>query len=260
MNNPHQRLLDYYFSSERDFESSSKGVQLRYILCSSPRSGSSLISDMLFRTALAGDPLEYLNIKMLEYYGKLHPELKRIEEYLKHIEARRTSSNGVFGIKLHFYQARMIWQGKEAEGVRHLARYDKRILVTRRDKVAQAVSLYRAQKTQIWSSEDRNLMSLDDPRRGVKVAYDQGRIARALAQIENEEAGWRFYLRQANLSYKEICYEDFIADYKRQSVELLKSLGVDATVNEIVKSGLKRQSKEHDPMIEMFRQDAGLHC
>jgi LPS sulfotransferase NodH len=101
-------------------------------------------------------------------------------------------------------------------------------------------------------------MSSDDPRKDIVVLYDKARIAKALAQVENEEAGWRFYLRWTNIPYIELCYEDFVADYMNQSVALLKSLGIAVSINEIARSELKRQSQKQDPMIDMFRRDSEL--
>lgn len=257
LNNVHDKLLEHYFSSKRDFTPSPEGIKLRYVLCSSPRSGSTLISDMLYRIGLAGDPLEYFNKKLLDYYQK-HYGKTGIDAYLEDIERRRTSPNGIFGIKLHYYQAAMVWKGRESEGLTHLARYDKKILITRRDKIAQAVSLYRAQKTQIWSSEDKSFMSDNDPRKKIEVPYDPVRIAYALSQLINEEAGWRNLLEQAGIPFTEICYETYVADYEKQSAKLLQSLGVNLGEEQISAPTLKKQSENIDPMIERFKRDLGL--
>ena len=64
---PGTARLDYYLSHARDFSESYR-VNQRYLICTSPRCGSTLFGQMLYDTRKMGDPLEYLNPNYLAAY------------------------------------------------------------------------------------------------------------------------------------------------------------------------------------------------
>lgn len=83
----------------------------------------------LAETGVAGDPLEYLNLFYVQAYAKRSgisdpEEFSRslcrspdtLFKYLAFVEARRTSPNGVFGLKLHHSQFASIFNDKPEVG------------------------------------------------------------------------------------------------------------------------------------------------
>src|SRR6266702_8748733 len=91
-------------SSDRDFPRQ-RMVGMRYCILSSQRSGSTLLTRMLFKTQQAGDPLEYFNLRLLQL-GRTQSgnQLLTPFEFMRLMESRRTSPNGIFGMKLHYEQ------------------------------------------------------------------------------------------------------------------------------------------------------------
>ena len=77
----------------------------RYLVCSSPRTGSNVITAALQHSGLGGVPFEYLHPNavplVFKRFGRANGTMK---QYLGLIESCRTSANGVFGIKVHFGQ------------------------------------------------------------------------------------------------------------------------------------------------------------
>lgn len=219
---------------------------------------------MLYATGSAGDPLEYLNNKWMTLQLQSNPAADpdfNVDRFLGDWEKRRTSPNGVFGIKLHYYQMRRVWRGNDRAAARYLGGYDHRILLSRRDKIAQAVSLYRAITTQIWSSRD--LQYSDNSHAHEKnntVNFDASRIAKLMALLTKEEERWRSFMQTHELSFSELCYEDFLEDYAGQSLRLLKLLGIELKDESIPPPQLKRQSQDDDPMIEQFKKTVGLRA
>lgn len=131
--------------------------------------------------------------------------------------------------------------------------------MSRRDKIAQAVSLYRAVTTQIWSSLD--LQYSDNNYAHAKnktVNFDASRIAKLMSLLTKEEEHWRSFMQTHELSFSELCYEDFVEDYVGQSLRLLKLLGVELKGESIPPPQLKRQSQDDDPMIVQFKKTVGL--
>src|SRR5262249_15586129 len=88
-------------SPENDFPPTA--CRFKYLICSTPRSGSTLLSTGLASTGRAGRPLEYLS----QPYGVVFKERNGrllLPEYWRFLVTRRTTPNGVFGMKMHFDQ------------------------------------------------------------------------------------------------------------------------------------------------------------
>lgn len=258
---PNSKQIEDYFSPDRDFALRPQGADFRYVLCSSPRSGSTLIASMLHATGRAGDPLEYLNDQWIRVFMRTNPgppDNFDVGSYLAGWEARRTSPNGIFGIKLHYHQMRRTWRGREREAVDRLGSYDRHILLVRRDKIAQAVSLYRAIASQMWTSKDVSHVDAGNSAKKREVDFNPVRIAELLAFLIKEEEGWRSFLRANNIPFAESIYENFVSDYAAESVKLLELLGMDSKAEDIPPPQLSRQSQGADPLIEQFRRHIGL--
>jgi len=254
------RKIDFLMSPERDFEPRPEGASFRYVLCSTPRCGSNLVGEMLRETGLAGDPHEYLNQRYIAGFLRTREDKTRkldVKDYLAQLERRRTSPNGVFGVKIHFEHLESLWKGRKKAAAAFLRGFDKFVLLTRRDKIAQAVSLYKARETQIWSSLDYDFLDADDPRRAIKPGFDAVRIAKALSDLIADETHWRTLLESQSLPYVELCYEDVVADYAGQRTKLLAALGIDAA-KAAAAPGLKKQGADNDPLIAQFKQHIGL--
>ncbi|HSH89381.1 MAG TPA: Stf0 family sulfotransferase [Ramlibacter sp.] len=257
------RKIDFLMARDRDFAPRPEGARYRYVLCSTPRCGSNLVGEMLHDTGLAGDPHEYLNQRYVAGFLRergTKDAAVNFKEYQTELETRRTSPNGVFGVKIHYEHLEARWHDRMAQAVQYLRVYDKFVLLTRRDKVAQAVSLHKARESQIWSSLDYKFLDADDPRRAVKPAFNAIRIAKALSDLVEQETKWRQLIESQKFPYVEVCYEDFVADYVGQSHRLLAELGIDPAAAKVTAPGLKKQGAEDDPMIEQFKQLIGVEA
>ena len=89
--------------AEKDFEEQHE-VKISYVICSTPRSGSTLLCRGLWDTGRAGAPHEYFheNKHMPQIISRWKP--RSFNDYLSNLLRFRTSSNGVFGFKAHFDQ------------------------------------------------------------------------------------------------------------------------------------------------------------
>jgi LPS sulfotransferase NodH len=143
---------NFEMSTNRDFNNAPPVIH-RYCILSSQRTGSTLLGRTLYETGLAGDPLEYFNPPLLVVARKQteKPDLG-FSGFLKLIEKRRTSPNGIFGMKVHYHQLKQVLVTEERSAA-FLRGFDKLIWIRRRDRVGQAISKVIAEKTQVWSSE-----------------------------------------------------------------------------------------------------------
>lgn len=254
------RKMDYLMSAERDFERRPSGADVRYALCSTPRCGSNMVGDMLHATGVAGDPQEYLNVRFMAGYNRSlgrEQGTMDLDAYQADMEARRTSPNGVFGIKIHFEHLETIWPKRYRAMATYLGRYDRLVFLTRRDKIAQAVSLHKARETQIWASIDYRFLDQDDPRLAIVPQFDGLKIMAALSDLLTQEASWRALLQSSGLPYIELAYEDFVGDFEGESRKLLQALGLDPGKAGQA-PGIRRQGADDDPMVAQFRQLIGV--
>jgi trehalose 2-sulfotransferase len=217
---------------------------LAYLVCATPRSGSTLLCAGLTRTGVAGRPEEYFEAlphsglprQPREYLDGL-PEARALPpvrheappppfaERLAAARREATTPNGVFGAKVMWSYAAPVL---EALGADPDLRY---VLVRRRDKLRQAISLWRAIQTQQWNADDSV---------GGEPVYSRNAIEFLREQVAADEAAWeRWLARRDPLA---LCYEDFAERPGDAVAAVLAHLGVDAPAGVAETPALRRQS------------------
>jgi LPS sulfotransferase NodH len=197
--------IDKVISAEPSFAGN---CTQRYVVCSLPRTGSGLLVHGLAATGVAGKPSEFLNEKFLAAYARRLglPPLPT-EDYWRFFEARRTTPNGVFGAKIHFGQLAAVARTAQ-EQIALLQRFDRLVHISRRDKIAQAVSWEKARQTDAYSMGLQK--QLANP---ISPTYDAARIAGRLTAIQQGEQQWEEIFQRLGCSPQRVVYEDFVADY-----------------------------------------------
>lgn len=231
-----------------------------YLICSTPRTGSSLLCDALTDTGVAGRPEEYFQFRARtgfprrpqEYFeGAGDPEIldilgprtrveedealydpsrfERYEQYLEWAVQAGTTPNGVFGAKVMWgyfngFVTGLRWAlpNRQRLPVPELVQAVfpnlTYITMSRRDKVRQAVSLWRALQTWSWSSEQRAAAG--------RLTYSHAAIAHLIRDIEDHELGWRSYFRECGVEPFDVVYEDFAGRYEDSIRDVLRHLGI----------------------------------
>jgi LPS sulfotransferase NodH len=108
------------------------------------------------------------------------------------------------------------------------------IFVTRADKVAQAVSLWRAVQTQSWRAGEP--AAQDEPE------YSFAAIDHLVGVLEADDAAWRAWFDAASTDPVVVRYEDLEAEPAGTVTSVLGALGLDA--REVRVPGLRRQADE----------------
>lgn len=223
-----ERAREAYYermmSAEHDIGGGPRVPTLRYCIASTPRSGSTLLSRTLHATGRAGVPMEYLSPALLSAWRRLNPASRQeLRSYVADLEGRRTTENGVFGLKLHWAQLHNLAAASRAPiaGVEQavLGAHTKFILIRRRDKLSQAISLHIANQTRVYHSDQREF-------RDCEPVFDSQAISAHVARIFSEEADWRAYLDQRDAERIEVCYEELVADHRGTCRRVLEFLGM----------------------------------
>jgi LPS sulfotransferase NodH len=173
-----------------------------YMICSLPRSGSSLLCEALANTLHAGMPAEYFNpgiIKRMERRWTVDS----FDDYLRELVARKTSPNGVFGLKVHWGQYVRVVEDRDPRSIFPHLRF---VLIRREDRVRQAVSWVRALQTGNWS------VSWKDPTGLRHAEFDRDEIDRYLGRLERDEASWEEFFERHGIAPHRLSYEELVQE------------------------------------------------
>lgn len=199
MNAPKQ----YRTHAEYDLPPVPGGPTRRYVICSTPRSGSTLLGRLLEASGHMGVPYEYLNqqVHMRPMAERLGVPPQRVGQYLAAVEQVRTTPNGVYGLKGHFHQIGPLLGNSH---VKRLMAGSVLVWIRRRDLLGQALSYYRASATKVWSVTEGS--EAPPP-----VEYERGAIVAGMDQLLAENASWEAWFASQGRPFVTVWYEDLVA-------------------------------------------------
>jgi len=199
------------YEAKFDFPARQAPPTLRYLFASAPRSGSTYVSHLLWRTGCLGAPLEYLNFEPTGPYGFASDSPARQIALWRNALVHRTSPNGVFGLKAFPVQMEGLHSSNPAllvEVMRAMIAGPGRakiVRLRRRDRTAHAISYARAALSGIWRSE-QEVGGRPEP------DYSQNAIINSGRFLDQQERSWDAMFRDLDLEPFEIWYEDVLAD------------------------------------------------
>jgi trehalose 2-sulfotransferase len=211
-----------------------------YLVAATPRSGSTLLCELLAGTGIAGRPAEYfeqlhatgLPRQPRQYFEGLEdPEVLNLlaptvpgtpvspEAFRERFEgalAQGTTANGVFAAKVMWgylpdlllgLRSRFGADGRRAPDTLAFAfpglRY---VQVLRRDKVGQAVSLWTAVQTAQWRDDGRR-----EPATAHAPEYAFRAIDHLVEQLTAQERAWTRWFAAAGIEPVTVVYEELAA-------------------------------------------------
>jgi trehalose 2-sulfotransferase len=194
-----------------------------YIVAATARSGSNFLCEVLQRAEI-GNPDEYFwNPPHWYDQWKISQPNEYIEEMI-----RLGTASGVFGLKILAHDldeaGDRVRKGLDLEGSNPevFARAFpnlKYILLTRRDKIRQAISLHRAHQTKAWRSTEQEQAA---------PTYDLEMIDLFLDSIVYGETEWQNHLNKSKTKPLTIVFEDFISDPVETARKVARFLGLSA--------------------------------
>lgn len=224
-----------------------------YLVCATPRSGSTLLCETLRTTGVAGNPLEHFEVfrhssqprQPREYFDGVHdaavfdllapldPERRDPEPsalWWTRILAQGTSPDGVWGGKLmRGHVQDLLDRARELDEIPPDADLDavltallgddlRLVFVTRPDKVAQAVSLWTAVQTRSWRAGGGTPSA--------QAQYSFAGIDHLVRQLEEHDAAWRAWFAATGRTPHEVSYDALAADPRGTIAGVLETLGL----------------------------------
>jgi LPS sulfotransferase NodH len=229
-----------------------------YVIATTPRSGSNLLSDLLLVSGVMGQPSEFLNpngtIPPLAIKHNLLDARDRLylSQYLNFVTENFCSANGVFGLKLLFDQFEIFF---DYSPVKKLLQKSKFILLSRRDFISQAVSLHIATETDSWKSfeEDKSKRKL--------VEYDEKKISYFVNRIFQHNLKWIEFFTVNKIDYLQIYYEELLANPNQvcQNICSFFDIETDYQFN-LEKTRFQKQGDElNQKLADTFRNNSTLN-
>lgn len=246
-----------------------------YIICTSPRSGSTLLCRLLAQTGVAGTPESYFHEASLEAwlddYGlpktPAVAERELLVSVFRAVLAEGRRGSGVFGLRLQrhsfgfFMEKLAVLHPDLASDRQRLTKAFGRtsfIHLTRKDKVAQAISYVMADQSGLWhkSSDGTELERLAPPQ---TPSYDAKRIGRQLEQFLADDQGWNDWFDCEGIDPLQLTYEELSGAPKDTLCRVLDDLGLDLEAARGVEPDVaKLADSTNRQWADRFRKDYGL--
>jgi LPS sulfotransferase NodH len=254
-----------------------------YLVCATPRSGSTLLCELLGATGTAGRPLEHFEVlrhsglprqpreyfegvdddRILDRLPPLAPAPEPVgdetpEEWWQRILSDGTTPNGVWAGKLMWgHVDDFVARARRLDGLagadldtvlRRLLGAVRFVRVTRPDTVEQAVSLWRAVQTQAWRSPNGHGPAADD------AAYVFEGIHHLCRQLARQGAAWERWCAEHGHEMVDVSYAELSADPRGTAERVLRAL--DLPTAGVPEPQMRRQSDERSRRwIERYRTE-----
>jgi LPS sulfotransferase NodH len=247
-----------------------------YVICTSPRSGSTLLCRLLAATGVAGNPESYFHdasiAEWLRYYD-LAPDASTsqrsvLNAIFKAAMAEGSAGTGIFGLRLQrhsfdFFAEKLavLHPGLSTDSERFQAAFGRTAFIhlTRRDKVEQAVSYVTAQQSGLWhrAPDGTELERLSPPQ---TPTYEADTIRASLEEMTGYDRQWESWFAAEKIDPHRLTYEALSADPIEALSRMLDHLGLDREAACGVESGVaKLADKTSQDWVTRFRA-SGAAC
>jgi len=229
-----------------------------YIICGTPRTGSTLLCGLLASTKTAGDPHSFYRrqdkAEWAEEWKLPRPETMSAHDFdVAYLQAAIRAGKGgtdVFGLRLMRENLDelsaildRIFPGLPSDKARFEKAFGRVLYIhlSRENKLAQAVSLIKAEQTGLWhiapdGTEVERVAPPQEPR------YDFERIQRELAELEAYDAAWNIWFTAQGIVPLRIGYERLSVDPAATLASICEALGVPSPNATEIKPGVAKLS------------------
>jgi trehalose 2-sulfotransferase len=214
-----------------------------YILCSTPRSGTTLLCDLLAQTGVAGCPNSFFRQKSLQYWadewalgqGADWQDEDFTAQYFAAMRRAGRGGTGVFGLRLMGADLQFAsnWLAQRhpqvlTDGDRFAAAFGplRYIYLSRSDKLAEAVSYIRAEQTGLWHGRPDG-STLEEMPPTLPMGYDATVITARMAELTAYDDAWPRWFEAQGIAPLTLTYEDLAAEPKFILAMVLRHIGQD---------------------------------
>lgn len=231
-----------------------------YMICANHRSGSGLLGAGLGSTSIAGSPggefFQYRAFKNRNPDKPFLEDLSTLRDYLSDLYQETKTDNGVFGFKIMWTGFNTLMNKINQMGINTRNRREvlerifpnlKYIYIYRQDKLRQAISLVRANQSQVWYIQQGSRQKQDKS----NLKYDGHQITSDLLEhVILNDLRWQQFFEEYGISPLMICYEKFSDDYSGHIIKTLEYLNYSDKENVLI--GDPPYEKTRDKLTEQW--------
>ena len=170
-----------------------------YCITFTPRSGSTWLGDTLKRSGRFGDPREYFNIEASRFSIR-QSNAHNLYAYYNYLKSVR-QSDGVFGFEIAYRHLKKLIDEGYADVLDDVEIW---FFLRRRDFVAQAVSLFRANKTGVFHSTQKS-------GRLKKTPYEDRKIVELVLGLMHREYSFFRFFDEYRIEPIPLWYEEVVS-------------------------------------------------
>jgi LPS sulfotransferase NodH len=256
-------------------------VTCSYLVCATPRSGSTLLCEALTNTGLAGQPAEYFEAlktsglprRPSEYFTHLNDsELTALlqdytqaddpssvstphihtdyERYLADVLEKGTTPNGVFGAKVMWgYLDDFVSHLHEITRYRNIPAPE---IFTHIFPHLHYITITRQDKIRqaisLWKAIQtqvwrEEVIPANQQRPPIKLTFHFAAIDHLIQQIIDHEAAWQNFFAEHNIQPFAVVYEDLAQSYEATACDILRYLRIPIPENfTLIEPQMKQQA------------------
>jgi LPS sulfotransferase NodH len=243
-----------------------------YVICTSPRSGSTLLCKLLAATGVAGNPDSYFHRPSIsDWLADLGlareswvTERAQLAAIFQAAIGQGTLETGIFGLRLQrhsfdFFTEKLavLYPGHSNDAERFHAAFGRTLFVhlTRLDKVEQAISYVKAQQTGLWhvAPDGTELERLSPPQ---ALAYDAAEIRARVVELTAYDRSWRHWFAASEIDPLRITYEDLSSGPIETLRAMLDHLGLERQAADGVEPGVAKLADDiNQDWVARFRAE-----
>lgn len=190
--------------------------KLGYLICTTPRSGSTYLCDLLRTTGQLGNPHEYFSAWMMQRLGRPN-RYGSIAEHLELVRTHGCTPNGIFAAKIFRYNMELLSPAAVMTAMGH----PPILFLERMDLLGQAISFARSAVTRAFRADDVDAKT---------PTYDPIVIRGYLEMLIRDNAAWRLWFARQGIAPLHVVYEDLVADPQIVIDRITRQLGVTESV------------------------------
>jgi len=224
-----------------------------YVICSSPRSGTTLLCTLLRSSGVAGWPQSWFRLEdRAEYARDWGVSATDAADFARGMARAGRGATEVFALRLMWETLVEIgpWIGPGREGLEAALGPLRFVWLERRDKVAQAVSRHRAEASGIWH------LGIEEDEKPRVPVYDFARIDQFRREGEADAAGWARWFAAEAVEPLRLAYEDLAADPAAEASRVLNWLGLPD--RRLSAGTVKMAGAESADWAARYRREAGM--
>lgn len=241
-----------------------------YVICATPRSGSTLLCDILEATGVAGRPASYFRAESIDQWSRrlgvpISEGMEFDRAYLDAVVREGRGATGTFGLRLMFdsldgLSGRLdrLFPGLAFDRARLEAAFGPTqfIHLSRTDKVLQAISRLKAMQSGLWhlasDGTDRQRTGPSE-----EVRYDRGAIGRFVEELTIQDEAWTRWFAANQVEPLRLVYEELSRDPQVALATILSTLGLDPTIATKIEPKTRKLSDlENQRWAARFRDEA----